>query len=156
MTLAHGVENRCPFLDPAVVETACAINPKFYDGLAEKRILREAFRGRLPDTIVSKRKFPYRAPDAAAFAAHPQDYLELLQSESELAKVPYLDRKFARALTKKVLASPSAEISTKENQAFVFLLSLVFLHHLFVERRGANRPFVESPIVRAVDLRPTA
>jgi asparagine synthase (glutamine-hydrolysing) len=156
MSLAHGVENRCPFLDPAVVEAACAVNGRFDDGFEEKRLLRLAFRDRLPASIAGKRKFPYRAPECAAFAADAPEYLELLLSDVELAKIPYLDAKFARALTKKALSTPAAEISTKENQAFIFLLSLAFLHHFFVERRGAPRGRVESPLVRVVDLRPSS
>lgn len=156
MTLAHGVENRCPFLDPAVLDAACSLNLRFDDGFAEKRLLRQAFRDQLPASIVNKRKFPYRAPDAAAFATRPPEYLELLLSEGELRRVPYLDQKFAQALTKKVMGLGAAEISTKENQTFIFLLSLVLLHRFFTKRHGADRSAAASPIVRAVDLRPAA
>ncbi|MDN3720441.1 asparagine synthase-related protein [Roseibium salinum] len=65
---------------------ATSINLKFDDGFTEKRLLREAFRGRLPDAIIDKRKFPYRAPDAAAFAAQRPDYLDLVLSDGELEK----------------------------------------------------------------------
>lgn len=157
--LAHGIENRCPFLDPAVVDLASTINLRFDDGFEEKRLLRQAFAGRLPDAIVNKRKFPYRAPDAAAFAETRPDYLELVQSESELAKLSFLDVNFARRLTAKVLTRPAAEISTKENQTFLFLLSIALLHRQFVSRDGVAghetaRP--QPPLVRAVDLRGAA
>ncbi len=154
MSLAHGVENRCPFLDPAVVELAASINLRFDDGFDEKRLLRQAFRDQLPASIVNKRKFPYRAPDSAAFADCPPDYLELLLSADELARIPFLDGKFARSLTNKIMTTPAAEISTKENQAFIFLLGIALQHRYFVQRQ--NPPPVdrfESPLVRAVDLR---
>lgn len=153
MTMAHGVENRCPFLDPAVVDAACAVNLRFDDGFTEKRLLRQAFRERLPEAIVNKRKFPYRAPDGAAFAAAPPDYLELLLSEAELSQIPYLDSRFARLLTKKVLANGASETSTKENQTFLFLLSLALLHRMFVKREGMPRRRVHSPVERVIDLR---
>jgi asparagine synthase (glutamine-hydrolysing) len=156
MGLAHGVENRCPFLDPHVIDVASSVNLRFDDGFHEKRLLRRAFADRLPASIIAKRKFPYRAPDGAAFAARPPEYLELLLSETELAKLPYLNVKFARALTHKVLSRPAAEISTKENQTFIFLLSLALLHRFFVQRaetgRLRRRPG-QSPLVKAVDMR---
>jgi asparagine synthase (glutamine-hydrolysing) len=154
MSLAHGVENRCPFLDPAVVELASSVNLRFDDGFEEKRLLRQAFRRQLPAGIVDKRKFPYRAPDSAAFADCRPDYLELLLSADEIAKIPFLDGKFVRALTGKIMNTPAAEISTKENQTFIFLLSIVLQHRFFVQKLGIpDLPHVESPVVRAVDLR---
>jgi asparagine synthase (glutamine-hydrolysing) len=154
MSLAHGVENRCPFLDPAVVGAAAAVNLRFDDGFEEKRLLRRAFQERLPQSIVTKRKFPYRAPDSAAFADCRPDYLELLLSADELAKLPFLDARFAAALTRKIMGSPPDEISTKENQAFIFLLSIAFQHRFFVQRAShpGNR-WAESPLARTVDLR---
>lgn len=156
MSLAHGVENRCPFLDPHVIELAAATNLKFDDGFREKRLLREAFRGFVPAAVVDKRKFPYRAPDAEAFAAAPPDYLDLIRSDSELAKIPFVNQTFAKRLTEKVLNAPPGGVSTKENQTFLFLLSTALLHHFFVAREQA--PFVLStgvrpPVQRVVDLR---
>lgn len=156
MSFAHGVENRCVFLDPAVVELAAATNLKFDDGFREKRLLREAFREIVPSSVVKKRKFPYRAPDAAAFASVRPDYLDLLLSDDELAKMPFLNRTFAKRLTEKVLKTPAGEISTKENQTFLFLLSTAFLHHYFVARNtDAYVPStaVRPPVQRVVDLR---
>lgn len=154
--LAHGVENRCPFLDQSVIDAASRINLRFDDGYDEKRLLRRAFADDLPASVVGKRKFPYRAPDADAFAAARPDYLELVQSEAELAKLPFVDAAFARRLSAKVLKSPAGEISTKENQTFLFLLSITLLHRFFVSREGVpghdvDRP--RPPVMRAVDLR---
>lgn len=153
MSLAHGVENRCPFLDPAVLEAASATNLRFDDGFEEKRLLRRAFAGRLPASIVGKRKFPYRAPDSAAFASTRPDYLEAVLSEAELARLPFLDPRFARRLADKVLTRPAAEIGTKEDQAFLFLLSTALLNRFFVAREGAAPAAAPPPLVRAVDLR---
>jgi asparagine synthase (glutamine-hydrolysing) len=154
--LAHGVENRCPFLDPAVLDLASTLNLRFDDGFDEKRLLRRAFADVLPASVINKRKFPYRAPESAAFAETRPDYLELVQSETELAKLPFLDSGFARRLTTKILTRPAADISTKENQTFLFLLSITLLHHTFVGRDGVaghEVTRVAPPLVRAVDLR---
>jgi asparagine synthase (glutamine-hydrolysing) len=151
MALAHGVENRCPFLDKSVFDLATSINLRFDDGFEEKRLLREAFKDRLPPSILRKRKFPYRAPDSAAFASVRPDCLDLVCSDVELAKLPYIDTRFARALVKKVLSRPEAEISTKENQTFIFLLSLAFLHRTFVSRQAL--PCGRGVSVKLTDLR---
>ncbi|NDV85379.1 asparagine synthase (glutamine-hydrolyzing) [Aurantimonas aggregata] len=151
MSLAHGVENRCPFLDPDIVALASSLNLKFDDGFREKRLLREAFRDRLPDRIVDKPKFPYRAPDGAAFAAVRPDYLDLVLSPEELGKIPFLDSRFAQRLATKVLTKPACEISTKENQTFLFLLSISLLHRAFVSREG-RRQGVLPPLEKIVDL----
>jgi asparagine synthase (glutamine-hydrolysing) len=151
MALAHGVENRCPFLDKAVFDLAASVNLRFDDGFEEKRLLREAFKGMLPPSIQKKRKFPFRAPDSAAFASIRPDYLDIVCSDAELAKLPYLDGRFARALVKKVLSQDAAGISTKENQTFIFLLSLAFLHRLFVA--GEARPAARDVSMNLADWR---
>jgi asparagine synthase (glutamine-hydrolysing) len=156
MSLAHGVENRCPFLDKAVVDLAGSVNLRFDDGFDEKRLLRDAFAADLPEAVVRKRKFPYRAPDVAAFAAARPDYLELVESEAELAALPFLDARFAQRLTRKVLTSPAEAVSTKENQTFLFLLSTVLLHHAFVRRARPPESLstrVTPPLEKVVDLR---
>ncbi|WP_186400368.1 asparagine synthase (glutamine-hydrolyzing) [Stappia sp. P2PMeth1] len=159
MSLAHGVENRCPFLDPSVIGLAASVNLRFDDGFTEKRLLREAFRDRLPGAVADKRKFPYRAPDAAAFAARRPDYLDLVLSESELANLPFLNAKFAQRLATKVLTKPAEEVSTKENQTFLFLLSIALLDRFFVRRQDLGQAGISNalpPLQRAVDLREEA
>lgn len=136
MSLAHGVENRCPFLDPAVVRTAASVNLCFDDGFDEKAILKKAFWGELPESSLTRRKQPYRAPGAAVFKEQRPDYLELLLSEAELEKIGCVDPVFARKLVKKIMATPTGEISTKEDQAFVYLLSTAVLNQQFVLGQG--------------------
>lgn len=157
MTLAHSVENRCPFLDPRVVELSSAVNLKFDDGTDEKYLLRQAFANRLPASLVKKRKHPYRAPDSSAFVRHRPAYLELLLSDTELRKNELLNPTFCKLLANKVLTSAAGEISTKENQTFIFLLSLSLQYDQFVNRRGSpiadHRP-IEDILVKTIDRRP--
>lgn len=135
MGLAHGVENRCPFLDPAVVRAAAAVNLRFDDGFDEKAILKKAFRGELPASSLTRPKQPYRAPGSAVFKEQRPDYLELLLSDAELAQLDCIDPAFAKRLVAKIMSTPDAEISTKEDQAFVYLLSTAVLNQQFVMNR---------------------
>jgi asparagine synthase (glutamine-hydrolysing) len=156
MALANSVENRCPFLDPGVVDIAAAVNLKFDDGTDEKYLLRKAFAGQLPPQIANKRKYPYRAPDRNAFARHRPDYLELLLSDAELSKNELLNPAFCRLLTKKILDPSVPEVSTKENQTFIFLLSLALQHRYFIKRDVspvASHPAVDDIMVKVVDRR---
>lgn len=136
MSLAHGVENRCPFLDPDVVALGRAIDLERGDERdIEKATLRAAFADSLPPAVLGRRKHPYRAPGVAAFQRHRPDYLEAVLSEGELARVGLLDVRFASRLARKVLSSPLDQVSTQEEQAFCLLLSTVLLHRFFVEGR---------------------
>lgn len=133
MSLAHGVENRCPFLDPEVIRTAASVNGRFGDELEEKALLKKAFQGQLPARSVARHKHPYRAPGSAVFAQHRPDYLDLVLSDTELRKLDCVEPVFARRLTQKILSVPPSEISTKEDQAFMLLLSTAMLHHQFID-----------------------
>ncbi|MFI0774449.1 asparagine synthase (glutamine-hydrolyzing) [Streptomyces sp. NPDC021212] len=135
MSLAHSVENRCPFLDPAVVRAAASVNLGYDDGFQEKAILKKAFHGELPQSSLTRPKQPYRAPGAAAFKDRRPDYMELLLSDTELGHLDCVDPVFARKLVNKVMSTPDPEISTKEDQAFVYLLSTAVLHHQYVRGR---------------------
>jgi asparagine synthase (glutamine-hydrolysing) len=64
-SMAHSVEARLPFLDPRVVELAFSVDPSWKTrGPWNKFILREAMRGRIPESVrarVDKMGFPTSA-----------------------------------------------------------------------------------------------
>jgi asparagine synthase (glutamine-hydrolysing) len=72
MTMAHSLEARVPFLDPAVVEVAMAIpaelklRPDRHGRLIEKWILRRAFEDILPPEIVWRTKSQFDEGSGAA------------------------------------------------------------------------------------------
>ena len=53
---AHGLDLIVPFLDKNFIETCMTINQKHKIDTIEKRVLREAFQGYLPDTILWRQK----------------------------------------------------------------------------------------------------
>ncbi len=152
MSLAHSVENRCPFLDPAVVRAAASVNLRFDDGFEEKAILKKAFRGELPESSLTRPKQPYRAPGAAVFKKQRPDYLDLLLSDAELTKLDCVDPVFARKLVNKIMTTPDEQISTKEDQAFVYLLSTADLNQQFVLDRER---YMGTPSEAGLHLRTT-
>ena len=147
MSLSHGVENRCPFLDPDVVRLSASINLQFDDGFEPKLCLKKAFGEVLPQQILQREKQPYRAPESAPFIRERPDYLELILSERQLSRIEGLNHKFVAALSRKVMTKDPSEISTRENQAFIFLLSISLLHYRFVQRQSLTS--FEKPAVLA-------
>ncbi|MDN3720442.1 hypothetical protein QW131_17425 [Roseibium salinum] len=53
-----------------------------------------------------------------------------------------------------MLERPASEISTKENQTFLYLLSICLLHRKFVQRQGLSEPIL-PPLEKAVNLAET-
>ena len=156
MSLAHSVENRCPFLDPDVVALSSSINLRFDDGFREKHLLREAFKDRLPAEITNQSKHPYRAPDSAAFVSSRPEYLELIQSDDNLGEMEFLNAKFCQALTKKIFSRDPKEISTKENQAFIFLVSLTLLNQFYIKKTdllSVSTSDIDKIMVKEIDAR---
>lgn len=65
-TMAHGLEARCPFLDPALAGFALGLPTGLrIPGTGGKRILKEAFRDLLPEPIRTRSKMGFGAPVAA-------------------------------------------------------------------------------------------
>jgi asparagine synthase (glutamine-hydrolysing) len=56
VTMAHAVEARVPFLDRDVIAWALRIPPAEKRSTPEKRLLREAFAGWLPDALLWRTK----------------------------------------------------------------------------------------------------
>lgn len=152
MAAAHGVENRCPFLDPAVVRLGRAVNLRFDSGYNEKFILKRAFERQLPPSVIRRPKRPFRAPDAATFLRGNPEYLELVYSQHELEKIEILDTSYALALAKKVRTKPIGALTPSENQAFMFLLSTVLLHQQYCTS-SRSFPIRDMIFSRKVDSR---
>ncbi|MDT8391052.1 MAG: asparagine synthase (glutamine-hydrolyzing) [Lentisphaeria bacterium] len=65
-TMAHGLEARSPFLDHTVAETALSLPLHFkLRGRMGKHVLREAFRGALPEAIFRRPKMGFGLPLAS-------------------------------------------------------------------------------------------
>lgn len=70
-SMAHGLEVRAPFLDHRLVEF-CARLPEDLKmrGARQKVMLRDAFRGRLPDDVLDGKKRGFNAPTTAYRRTH--------------------------------------------------------------------------------------
>jgi asparagine synthase (glutamine-hydrolysing) len=77
MSMAHGLEVRVPFLDNDVVEFAFGLPSQFkIDGSSRKRILRDAFRGHIPDFVRTKPKHGFEVPLMGWLRSHQRSLIE--------------------------------------------------------------------------------
>jgi asparagine synthase (glutamine-hydrolysing) len=86
VTMAHGLEARVPFLDSALIRFALALPPdwKLADSeRPEKRLLREAFSGWLPERFLWREKSQFG--DGSGASAVLRERYESSVSEAELA-----------------------------------------------------------------------
>ncbi len=133
MAMAHSVEGRFPFLDHRVIEFANRLPPQLkLRGLAEKYLLRKSMRGLLPESVRSRVKQPYRAPDSASFfeGGRPVDYVAHLFAPASIASAGYFDPAATAKLYEKCRAGRA--IGFADNISFVAILSTMLLHEQFV------------------------
>lgn len=63
MSMAHGLEVRCPFLDTTLYEFSRRLPPRaFVRGTQTKRVLRHALRDLLPDEVIERPKRGFAVP----------------------------------------------------------------------------------------------
>jgi asparagine synthase (glutamine-hydrolysing) len=91
-SMAHSVEARVPFLDPAVVELCARIPPRIkMKWLREKDVLRRAMSALLPEEIVRRRKHPMRVPIDDWLRGALPDFAAEILSERSLRDTGYFD-----------------------------------------------------------------
>jgi asparagine synthase (glutamine-hydrolysing) len=132
MTMANSLELRVPFLDHRVLEFAASLPPSFrVRRFKTKRILKHAFRDRVPREILRRRKVGFPIPIESwmrnEFSARVRDVLfdsrglcKQLFSESEISRL--LDYRSGKGSSKDTFS----------------LLTLQYLHSQFAEKRAMS------------------
>jgi asparagine synthase (glutamine-hydrolysing) len=140
MSMAHSVEGRFPFLDHRVIEFAGNLPARLkMKTLNEKYILKRAAGHLVPESIRSRPKQPYRAPDARSF----------FDSETGKARAVYVDdllsadrlREFGlfnpTAVEKLADKARRGQVeSAKDNMALVGVLSTQLLVEQLISHSG--------------------
>jgi asparagine synthase (glutamine-hydrolysing) len=133
MAMANSVEGRFPFLDHHLIEFANRLPPQLkIHGLTEKYLLKKSVRGLLPETVRTRTKQPYRAPDSQSFFEHgkPVDYVADLLAGPKLAAAGYFDPAAVAKLVEKCRSGRA--IGFGDNMAFIAILSTMLLHEQFI------------------------
>lgn len=140
MAMGNSVEGRYPFLDYRVMEF-CAQLPDSHklNSLNEKFILKKLSQGRIPPSITSRPKQPYRAPIASMLNSEGlREYFNDLLSEDSLRKSGVFNPEKVRALMTNVSRQDS--VSEVDQMAIAGILSTQILHTRFVSEKVAGNP----------------
>jgi asparagine synthase (glutamine-hydrolysing) len=145
MLMANSVEGRFPYLDPEVIDLAASLPASFkLLGLCEKRVLKHAARGLLPDQVLARKKQPYRAPDALALVR--AEWLGDVLSPRAVREAGIFDPVAVEQLAAKCRAA-RGQLSHSDNLALVGVASTQLLHEQLV-RRAPQPALVPAEIVR--------
>ena len=127
MMMAHGVENRVPFLDRDVVEFARAL-PSGY--LAGKAIVKDVARRRFDDAFVDRRKAGFNLPIGQYFR-HAR-FIELMEDRllPGMAARGLVDVAVVRRWWRRALSAPST------TEGFWITVALELWAQQFVDRRA--------------------
>jgi len=134
MLMRNSVEGRFPFLDHRVIEFAQKLHPKLkMKALNEKYLLKKAMGRYIPNSITSRHKQPYRAPDIPSFQTPKgQEIVADLLSEDKIRRYGYFDTAKVSLLLRKIQAGRA--IGFKDNMTFMGVISTQMWHHLFIEK----------------------
>ena len=136
MLMANSVEGRFPFLDANVVALASTLPPHYLlKVLDEKHVLKRASAGLVPESILTRTKQPYRAPDALSFAGKgAPEWANQAMSEDAVSTVGVFDAKAVAQLWSKCRArGDGGQFSNADNMAVIGVLSTQLLHAQLVE-----------------------
>ena len=145
MLMANSVEGRFPFLDADVMSLAGSLPDSYkLKVLDEKHIVKRVSRGLVPETIIARKKQPYRAPDAACFvAADAPQWVDDVTSADSLAAAGVFNPKAVQQLLQKCRSRQGSQFSNADNMAVVGVLSTQLLHRQFIQNRRSPRRITE-------------
>jgi asparagine synthase (glutamine-hydrolysing) len=142
MAMANSIEGRFPFLDHRVIEFANRLPPRYkLMGLTEKFLLKKSMTGLLPESVRTRSKQPYRAPDSASFFVNGKapEYVAELMSAERIARAGYFEPSAVRKLFEKCRCGRA--IGFGDNMAFVGILSTMLIDEMFIQGAAvATRP----------------
>jgi asparagine synthase (glutamine-hydrolysing) len=98
MSMAHSLEVRPPFLDHRIVEYAASLPSKLkIRGFRQKYVLRELLRGKLPDSILDRKKTGFDIPTHEWFRGPLRELLQDTLSGDVLTSAPLFREAAIRA-----------------------------------------------------------
>jgi asparagine synthase (glutamine-hydrolysing) len=127
VAMAHSIEGRYPFLDYRVVEFASRLSPRLkMKALDEKHLLKRMAKGLVPESILSRPKQPYRAPDGRSFVTGKAcSYVDELLSPEALRNTGIFKPEPVRMLLEKFRSGRPTNAG--DNMALVGILSTSLL-----------------------------
>ena len=133
MLMAHSVEGRFPFLDHRLIDFAAALPEGLkLRGLKEKWILKRYAARWIPERVVRRRKFPYRAPIASVLTGrHAPRWAETLMSRDAIRQTGIFDHEKVGRLVAKLGVQATAP-SEADSQAIIAVATTQLLADQFL------------------------
>lgn len=120
MTMAHSLELRVPFLDRSVADLARTLPDRFKWRKGEtKYLLREAFRGLLPESTRKRPKLGFPTPVRSWFNRDRKDVYSTILSN------PYIKEKFHTEEIKRIIVEHTS--GKRDNSRKIYLLLMLAL-----------------------------
>jgi asparagine synthase (glutamine-hydrolysing) len=131
VSMRHSLEVRVPFLDHPLVELLAGVPRELkVAGWTKKVLMREAFRGLLPEPILRRRKVGFSVPLALWLRTDLKATMQDILSESEIERLGYL----RYAEIERIKTEHLAGRANHESKLWA-LMSLVCWHRLGSGRR---------------------
>jgi asparagine synthase (glutamine-hydrolysing) len=133
VAMAHSLEIRVPFLDHRIIEFMARVKPLWKIlGMNEKHLLKKAFKGILPETIVKRTKHPYRAPIQQSLCGSQSfDKIHDALSESSLRQCGLFDPVKVKHLLQKLHSAQS--VNEVDGMALAGIYSTQLLSKYYIE-----------------------
>ncbi len=149
--MANSVEGRYIFLDHNVIESAARIPHRIkMPGLQEKSLLKRIGRSLLPEKILRRKKFPYRAPDIESFffSSTGRMLLSEAMDPARMGKSGIFDCTKVLDLMKQAMGTRQGKLTTSDNLVLMAALSTSLLHKIFFDAPTEKKSFGPSDCVR--------
>ena len=132
VAMGNSVEIRLPYLDYRLVEFMGRVPSKWkIRGLNEKYILKKSFQGILPNSIVNRKKHPYRAPITKSFLnENSLNYTQDVLSEFSLKKSGLFNPLSVKRFLDKIETKETT--SERDEMALVGILSSQLIYEKFI------------------------
>ncbi len=147
MSMANSVEGRYPYLDHHFVEFAARLPKRIkLRGMKDKFILRNAFKAVVPEAVRERPKVAYQAPDLAGFISDGRapDWVEELLTPARIKETGLFDPDRVSRLLSKGKSHKLSRIGTRDNMAFVLVLSTMLLDEFFVRGKAWTEPIASA------------
>ncbi|MGA8226834.1 MAG: asparagine synthase (glutamine-hydrolyzing) [Xanthobacteraceae bacterium] len=140
MSMSHSVEGRYPYLDLEFVKFAASLPQNIkLRSLRDKYILRNAFRDDIPETVRTRPKVAYQAPEMKAFFADETTASTTadILSADRVDALGLFDPAFVSYLSTKARSRQFDRLGFRDNMCFVVIMSTLLLHDRFVKGRAS-------------------
>ena len=148
MLMGNAIEGRFPFLDHRVIDVAQRIPEHLrLRGLDEKFVLKRAARGLVPEAVLRRPKFPYRAPAPLSLVgADAPAWIRDVLSVDAVDAIGVFDGQKVARLVDKLRAQDAAQTSPSESDAMTLMaiVSTQLLADTVLTARLATTPTVAA------------